>query len=79
MVRNFVTMPKSKLGVDSDELVEIIDLRLESEKIAEIVDNKNIFLGYHMNKKHWITFCLNSDIPIGRIYDYIDNSYKLAK
>ncbi len=73
------TLPKSKLGVDSKEIVEVIDLRLEPEKIVEIVDNKNIFTGYHRNKKHWVTFCLNGKTPTKAINDYIDNSYRLAK
>lgn len=71
-------IPKSKLAIESDEIIEIIDLRYEKEKIEEIIDNKNFFSGYHMNKKNWITIKLDNSIDTDLIYNLIDNSYKLS-
>jgi len=34
--------------------------------------------GYHMNKKHWNTIILLSNIPEDKIYKWIDNSYDLV-
>lgn len=34
--------------------------------------------GYHMNKRHWNTICLDDSIPRGEIERMIDNSYALV-
>lgn len=73
-----LTVSARKLGLDSDEVLEIIDLRMKPEEIAKIVDNERYFLGYHMNKKHWITICLNGAVPMDEICRRIDISYQLA-
>ncbi|MDE5943330.1 MAG: MmcQ/YjbR family DNA-binding protein [Clostridia bacterium] len=74
-----LTVPKSKLGLNSDEKVEIIDLRADPERIEGMVDGKKIFGGWHMNKKHWITVCLDGSLPPEDICRMIDISYNLAK
>lgn len=43
------------------------------------VDSIKILPGYHMNKKHWITICLDGSVPIDDICRKIDESYLLAK
>ena len=37
-----------------------------------------ILPGYHMNKRHWNTLCLDGSIPRGEIERMIDNSYALV-
>jgi predicted DNA-binding protein (MmcQ/YjbR family) len=39
---------------------------------------QGIIPGFHMNKKHWNTIKLSSDVPDHIIYESIDNSYKLV-
>ena len=73
-----LTVSKNKLGIESGDIIEIIDLRYQKEKIEEIIDNKNIFPGYHMNKKSWITIKLDNSVDIKQIYKLIDNSYKIS-
>lgn len=34
--------------------------------------------GYHMNKKHWNTVCLNGTVPEGEVRRMIDHSYALV-
>lgn len=68
-----------KIGLPSDKRVEVLDLRLMPEKIEELVDGKKYFAGYHMNKKHWFTICLDGSVSIDEIYKRIDESYLLAK
>ena len=70
-------LSRRKLGFDSDEVIEIMDLRIEPENMSKLVDKERFFEGYHMNKKHWFTICL--DGTLDEIYQYIDNSYILAK
>lgn len=73
-----LTLPKRKLGINSDEIIEILDLRIDPEQIAYTVDNKKYFPGYHMNKKHWITICLDGTVAMDEIFQRIDDSYLLA-
>lgn len=69
---------EKKLGIDSDKVIDIIDLRYQKDKIKEIIDNEEVFPGYHMNKDNWITIKLDNSVKIDKIFELIDNSYKLA-
>lgn len=72
-----LTISRDKLGLDSKENVEIIDLKISPEDIEKIIDNEKYFLGYHMNKKHWFTIILDGSVPIEKIFEYIDMSYNM--
>lgn len=74
-----LTVSRRKLGFDSDEIAEILDLRLNPDEMQSTVDNIKYFPGYHMNKKHWITICLDGTVRAEEIFARIDDSYKLAK
>lgn len=73
-----LTLSERKLGLESDKVVEVIDLRYQEEKIEDILKEPNIFPGYHMNKKSWITIKLDETIDTKKIYSLIDNSYNLS-
>ena len=73
-----LVLSRKKLGFDSDELVDIIDLRMLPEKAAEMIDVKRYLAGYHMNKQHWITIVLDGSVPTEEIFQRIDESYNLA-
>lgn len=73
-----LVIPENKLGLDSDSLIEIIDLRYQKDSIKERIDNNKIFPGYHMNKSSWITIKLDETVSTEEIYKLIDNSYNLS-
>ncbi|MCM1183306.1 MAG: MmcQ/YjbR family DNA-binding protein [Roseburia sp.] len=73
-----LTVSRRKLGFDSDETVEILDLRMIPEDIEKQTDGVKILPGYHMNKKHWVTICLDGSVPIDDICRRTDESYLLA-
>ncbi len=74
----FAVLSESKLGITSDKITDIMVLRYQKDKITEIIDNKKIFSGYHMNKKSWITIKLDNSVKTEEIHKLIDNSYKLS-
>ncbi len=74
-----LTVAKNKLGLIGDEVIEIIDLRADPAQITSIIDGEKYFPGYHMNKKYWLTICLDSSVAAEEIYSRIDNSYLLAQ
>ena len=59
--------------------VKILNVKYPTDKILEIIDNKNIFPAYHMNKKHWISIVLDKNIKLETIKELIDISYSLVK
>ena len=73
-----LTVSRNKLGFESDEIVEIIDLRMKPEEVEKI-DKVRILPGYHMNKKHWVTVVLDGTVSFDDICALIDESYVLAK
>lgn len=74
-----LTVKCSKLGLDGDNIEEVLDIRASVEDVPELLTHKNIFTAYHMNKKSWITVILNGSMPIKEIFERIDKSYELAK
>ena len=73
-----LTVKKQSLGLAGEQTIEIIDLRMKPEDIGSLVDGCKIFSGYHMNKRHWITICLDGSVPLEEIYQRIEQSYRLA-
>lgn len=71
-------LSKRKLEIDSDEIIEIIDLRYQRDSIHRFIDNDKILPGYHMNKDNWITIKLDDSVETKKIFDLIDNSYRLS-
>ena len=74
-----LTISKRKIGLDSDEVIEVINLHNIPKEIEKLIDYKRYFPAYHMNKKHWCTICLDGTIELKEIYKKIDISYELAK
>lgn len=73
-----LVLPKSKLGLADGGVIDIINLRIKPEELDSVIDHQTFFPGYHMNKKHWYTICLDSSLPIAEVYQRIDASYQLA-
>lgn len=73
-----LTVNASKLNINKDEEIEIIDLKTDENQINEFIDNKTIFPGYHMNKKHWITVPLDHSMPNEKLFNLINRSYELS-
>lgn len=74
-----LTVSRRKLGIPSDEVVEIIDLRSEPKLLETFIDYKQFYPGWHMNKKHWFTVVLDGSVPLEKICGKLDESYSLAK
>lgn len=74
-----LTVSKRKLGIDSDEIAEIIDLRVKTGEVESLIDNVRYYPGWHMNKKSWYTVILDGSVPTEELFRRIDESYLLAK
>ena len=70
---------KLNKNTDITTKVKILNVKYPTDRILEIIDNKNIFPAYHMNKKHWISIVLDKNIEFKTIKELIDISYSLVK
>ena len=67
----------SKISNGSGE-VEVINVKLDRNKILDLLNENGFYKAYHMNKKDWISIILNDTIPDKRIMDLINESYNLV-
>ena len=76
----FLDVEYNKLQKDSlvDSKVKIINLKHLSSEISTVIDNRNIFPSYHMNKNHWISVVLDNNIDIEYVKELIELSYNLV-
>lgn len=74
-----LTVAKCKLGFEEEGETEIIDLKASPTEISALIDGKRYFSGYHMNKKHWYTICLDGTVADEELFRRIDESYISAK
>ena len=72
-----MNVEKSKLGLDGDDTVEIIDVKCDPEMTGMIIQTYGFLPGYHMNKQHWITILLDGIVGESKILDFLDMSYDL--
>ena len=72
-----MNVEKSKLGLNGDGTVEIIDVKCDPEMTGMIIQIYGFLPGYHMNKQHWITILLDGTVGESKILDFLDMSYDL--
>ena len=73
----FMTVEKSKLGLEGNDLVAIMDVKCDPEMTSMIIQTYGFLPGYHMNKQHWITILLEGSVSEAKILDFLDMSYDL--
>ena len=70
-----MNVERSKLGLDGDDTVEIIDVKCDPEMTGMIIQTYGFLPGYHMNKQHWITILLDGTVGESKTLDFLDMSY----
>lgn len=49
---------RRKVGIDSDEMVDVVNLKLPLEMFGSFGAADGVYPAYHMNKLHWISVLL---------------------
>lgn len=75
----FMHIPYKKFGFNSEELVWVVNLKTNPEKIESLIDNRSIFPAWHMNKKHWITILLTTVTDFEKLCELTKISFALVK
>lgn len=73
-----LTVNGRKIGLNTDRIVEIIDLRMEAADRDNILSREHYYPGWHMNKKSWYTLVLDDCVSDEEIQLRITESYELA-
>lgn len=71
-------LPLEKLGVNSSECADVLNLKCDPLLNFNVVDNAGVFPAYHMNKEHWISARLDGKISEEELRLLIDMSYELV-
>jgi predicted DNA-binding protein (MmcQ/YjbR family) len=72
-------IPKRKLGIDSDEFINVVNMKCAPEIIDDLWKENGVFPAYHMNKKHWLTLCLDGSCADETIKWVTKISYDLTR
>ncbi len=69
-------IPANKLGMDSEEITDILNVKMSDPFIADIlVQQKGFFRGYHISRGNWISILLDGTVEYEEICKWLDESY----
>ena len=69
---------RRKFGFDSDEVIDVVNLKLPTEMLGSFGAADGVYPAYHMNKLHWISVLL-PDAPDDAVQFLIDVSFEATK
>ena len=76
---------RRKFGPDSDEIVDVVNLKLPIEMFGSFDASDGVYPAYHMNKLHWISVLLPDakedliDLLVNASYEATKNKKKRRK
>lgn len=73
-----MTIPKTRLGIRSDGMMDIVNLKCDPLLIGSLRNDPGIFPAYHMNKEKWISVALDGSADDAQIKMLLDMSYELT-
>lgn len=74
----FMDIPARKLGLPSEDVVDIINLKCDPVLSGSLRDGVGIFPAYHMNRDSWITVLLDGTVALRDIEPLLDLSRELT-
>lgn len=63
---------------DREELVEVINLKGDPDRIPELTKTRGIYPAWHMNKTHWISVILDDTLTDDQVMELIRESHRLV-
>ena len=74
-----MNIDKSKIDKKTKGEVEVINLKLDVDKIPNLLKKKGYYNAYHMNKQNWVTIVLDDTIADEEIIKYVICSHKYTE
>ena len=69
---------RRKFGFDSDEVIDVVNLKLPTEMFGSFGASDGVYPAYHMNKLHWVSVLL-PDSPDDIVRFLVNVSFEAAK
>ena len=69
---------RRKFGFDSDEVIDVVNLKLPTEMFGSFGAADGVYPAYHMNKFHWISVLL-PDAPDDVVKFLVNASFEVTK
>ena len=74
-----MNIDKSKLNSQQSGETEIINLKIDAQKIPSLINQKGFYPAYHMNKKYWLTVSLDDTLDDKIIQTLIIESHAYSE
>lgn len=71
-----MNISKNKLGLDSEEKVDVLNVKCSPIIIGSLLSKKGFFPAYHMNKNTWISIILDDSVSDENILPLLELSYE---
>ena len=69
---------RRKFGFDSDEVIDVVNLKLPTEMFGSFGASDGVYPAYHMNKLHWVSVLL-PDSPNDIVEFLLNVSFEATK
>ena len=69
---------RCKFGLDSDEVIDVVNLKLPVEMFGSFGVADGVYPAYHMNKFHWVSVLL-LDAPGDMVQFFVNASFEATK
>ncbi|MBQ9761289.1 MAG: MmcQ/YjbR family DNA-binding protein [Clostridia bacterium] len=69
---------RRKFGFESDEIIDVVNLKLPIEMFGAFGAGEGVYPAYHMNKLHWISVLL-PDAPEDVVSFLTNSSFEVTK
>ena len=73
-----MTIPKARLGIRSDGMIDIVNLKCDPRLVGSLRSEPGIFPAYHMNKDKWLSVALDGSADDEQIKMLLDMSFELT-
>lgn len=67
------------IGLAGSERIDIMNVKIPPDELFELLHQDGLLPAYHMNKKHWITICLDGRVNLKVCARLLETSYQLTK
>ena len=74
-----MNISKYKLDNQSEDIINIVNFKINPVMLGALLQETGIFPAYHMNKTNWITVCLDGTASFNTIKMLLQISYDLTE
>ena len=70
-----MNISKNKLGDDANSMVDVLNVKINPNRILSLLGKDGYYPAYHMNKKYWISVILDDSLSDDDVFSLIEESY----